>query len=607
MSERQRFNLHLPGLLKVLAEHLYSSKKVGVRELIQNSHDSCVRRRIEGGEEDYRPRIHLEIDANKRMLRISDNGFGLTLDEITNYLATIGRGYTRELREKLTINSAAEATELIGQFGLGFLSAFLLASEVTLLTRSFQGGPCYKWQSLGDEYYDCKADWREEIGTTVELKLKPAASFLLQEDALVETVRTYADFLPVAIYVNEIEDPINLMEPPWESHDVQQATIDYIARAFRGAEPLCVIPLSDAQVDLGHDTMTVPLKGFLFVPPGSVASVREYGDLNIFIRRMFICERERDLLPPWARFVRGVVESTLLQPTASREGIHQDENFELVRQAIEEQLGQGLRQLAKDEPMVWKQIVRGHSDVIIGWAVTDNEFFERVEDIVTFRTSRGALSLPEYLDQSGGRLYYVTRELGSLQEQMLAEGRDVPAIDASWFAVTPFLEKYAARHGEVGLVQLDGSSEQLLRPVSDNLYARLLSFFRDQGIKVRVASFKPPEAPALVLYPQGAEIAREARESREAGDLPGPLANLVNEYVETKFGSADDLRGTLYLNSSCPLIRHLAEKPPAEPIFNAVLTLVYQIARLFAGRMMSATDAVEAFGEMTQSIQGLLK
>src|SRR5262245_19382028 len=483
MSERQRFNLHLPGLLKVLAEHLYSSKKVGVRELIQNSHDSCVRRRIEGGEEDYRPRIHLEIDANKRMLRISDNGFGLTLDEITNYLATIGRGYTRELREKLSIASAAEATELIGQFGLGFLSAFLLASEVTLLTRSFQGGPCYKWQSLGDEYYDCKPDWREEIGTTVELKLKPAASFLLQEDALVETVRTYADFLPVAIYVNEIEDPINLMEPPWEAADVQQATIDYIARAFRGAEPLCVIPLSDAQVDLGHDTMTVPLKGFLVVPPGSVASVREYGDLNIFIRRMFICERERDLLPPWARFVRGVVESTLLQPTASREGIHQDENFELVRQAVEEQLGRALQRLARDDPATWRKVVRGHSDVIIGWAVSDNAFFEKVEDIVTFRTSRGPLSLPEYLEQSGGALYFVTRELGSLQEQLLAEGRDVPAIDASWFSVTPFLEKYAARHSELSLVQLDGESQQLLRPAPPARFRALLEWYSASGVR----------------------------------------------------------------------------------------------------------------------------
>src|SRR5262249_42590190 len=105
MTERQRFNLHLPGLLKVLAEHLYSSKKVGVRELIQNAHDSCVRRRVEGNESDYQPRIDISVDPKRRVLTISDNGFGLTADEITNYLATIGKGYTRELRERLSMVS----------------------------------------------------------------------------------------------------------------------------------------------------------------------------------------------------------------------------------------------------------------------------------------------------------------------------------------------------------------------------------------------------------------------------------------------------------------------------------------------------------------------
>ncbi len=605
MTERQRFNLHLPGLLKVLAEHLYSSKKVGVRELIQNAHDSCVRRRVEGNEQDYEPRIDLSIDPKRRTLTIADNGFGLTADEITNYLSTIGRGYTRELRERLALASAAEAGELIGQFGLGFLSAFLLASEVTLLTRSFQGGPCYRWHSGGDEYYELAPAWHEEIGTTVELRLKPAAAFLLQEKALAETVRQYADFLPIPIHVQGDELPANLMAPPWEADDPDRAIHDYISRGFR-SEGLWVMPLRDRQVNLGHDTLTVPMKGFLFVPPGSVASVREFGDLTVYIRRMFICERERDLLPAWARFVRGVIDSPLLQPTASRESIHQDENFELVRQSLEHQLGEGLRDLAADDPSTWKRIVRGHADVIIGWAVNDSEFFERVEDIVTFRTSRGPLSLREYLEASGGTLYFVTRELGSLQEQMLAEGRDVPAIDASWFAVTPFLEKYASRHPDVSLVQLDGESDQLLRPVSEEPFKALVDWYRGNDVRVAVATFKPAEAPALVLYPQGAELAREAEASREAGDLPAPLAGLIDEYVARRFSGDSDLRGTLYLNASCPLVRQLAERPPRGETLGCVLTLLHQVARLFAGRMLSAADAVEAFRETTGAIAKML-
>ncbi len=606
MPERQRFTLHLPGLLKVLAEHLYTSKKVGIRELIQNAHDSCLRRRIELAEPHYRPRIDIELDVPERLITIRDNGIGLTEEEIGSYLATIGRGYTRELRERLAFSSPEEAAELIGQFGLGFLSAFLLASEVTLVTRSAQGGPALRWFSTGDEHYELQSGQRDEVGTTVLLRIKPSATFILNEQVLQEAIRTYAEFLTIPIYFNGEETPINLMTAPWESDDPQQATLEYIRRAYHGTRPLCVFPLHPSRVSIGHDSITVPLEGFLFVPPGSVASVREYGDLRIFIRRMFICERERDLLPPWARFVRGVIECPLLQPTASRESIHQDDNFDLVRRAIEMQLGQSVQRLAHDEPATWRKVVRGHSDVIIGWAVSDSTFFDRVEEIVPFRTTRGSLSLPEYLDLSGGTIYFVTRELGSLQEQVLAEGRDVPAIDASWFSVVPFLEMYAQRHPEVKLVQLDGESQQLLRPIPEGRFADLLRFFRGQNIRAAMAAFKPSEAPALMLYPQGAELVREAEASLESGDLPPPLAGLVSQYIENRLGDREELAGTLYLNANNLLIRRLTEQPPPLETRNAVLTLVYQLARLFAGRMLTAADVVHAFSGVTRSLQGLI-
>jgi molecular chaperone HtpG len=358
-------------------------------------------------------------------------------------------------------------------------------------------------------------------------------------------------------------------------------------------------------VRLEHDSITIPLQGFLFVPPGSVLSVREYGDLSVYIRRMFICDGERDLLPPWARFVRGVIDCPVLQPTASREGIHQEENFESVRQALEEQLGQGLRDLARKDPERWKDLVRGHSSVIIGWAVKDNEFFERVEDLVPFHTSRGLLTLPEYLKASNGTLYYMTRELGSLQEQLLAEGRDVPAIDASWFAVTPFLEKYARRHPDIGLVQLDGEAHELMRPAPEGPYADLLAFFRHQGIRVRLAVFKPAEVPAIMLYPDKADLAQKAGEALRTGDLPGPLAGLVSDFVHERLNQ-EELQGTLFLNANCVLLRRLVEKPPQPAVRDAVLTLLWQSARLFSGRMLTPEDAARAFGAWIGAVDKML-
>lgn len=297
MSTRGRFQLHLPGLLKVLAEHLYSTQRVGVRELIQNAHDSCIRRSLERPRSGYRVRIDITIDPANRMLRVADNGSGLTETEIENYLTVIGRGYTRELRERLAIGDPENSRELIGQFGIGFLSAYLLASEVTVLTRP-EGGPALRWSSTGDEEFELAAGDRAETGTTVELRLKPSALFLLHEQNLIDVIREYADFVPTPVHVQGSPDEVNLGAFPWEQPDVEAACQRYARRRFGEPEPLWILPLTDGIIDLGHDTLTVPLRGFLFVPSASVVSIKEYGSVAVSIRGMAICDADKDLLPP---------------------------------------------------------------------------------------------------------------------------------------------------------------------------------------------------------------------------------------------------------------------------------------------------------------------
>ena len=604
MSEttRQPFKLHLPGLLKVLAEHLYSNKQVAVRELIQNAHDGCRRRQAEADESNYSPRIDIQIDAPRRVLSISDNGYGLTRTEIEDYLATIGRSYTRELRQNLSALSPDEAARLIGQFGFGFLSAFLLADEVKVVTKSFQGEDAFEWNSDGGETYEIKDARRAQTGTTVELRVKSAASFVLREPALLEIVRQFADFLPIPIHLSGEREQANLGTPPWNARNVERATREYIERALDTSDPLAIIPLHDHIEEVGDDTLTIPIRGFLFVPPGSVASVREYGDVLVFIRRMFICREDKDLLPPWARFVRGALDCPLLQPTASREDLHQDETFEKVRGAIEAQLAQGLRDIAETRPEAWEKIVRGHTDLITGWAARDDNFFEAVCDLVTFRTSRGALTLPDYLDQSDGNFYYTTRELGSLQERVLAESHGVPVIDASWFGVQPFLARYALTRANCGLVQLDGESRNLLRPVDETEWADVTDYFGRKGVSAQVSEFRPPEIPALMFYPEDAEFAIEGRKAIDEGEIADPLAALLGDYLETHASDSEKVNGTLVLNASNSLMLNLKDEDESAAR-DAALELVYQMARLFNGRTLSAQDASRAFRGVSEAVE----
>ncbi|MEP7356901.1 MAG: ATP-binding protein [Anaerolineales bacterium] len=606
-NARHQFQIDLPGLLKVLAEGLYASKTVAVRELLQNAHDSCVRRSVEGSEAHYHPRLDVFSDSTRRVLTFQDNGSGLTAEEATEYLSTIGRSYTRELTEKLAVLSPAEAAQLIGQFGLGFLSAFLIASEVTFTTLSMRAGSqAVRWRSSGDVHYELTPVSRPAAGTTVELQLKPSAAFLLNEDILIETIQQYADFLPIPIHVNHSTLPVNLMTPPWESPQPAQHLLDYISRTFRHPTALGIIPLTDQVMDLGHDTITMPLRGFLFIPPSSQVSVQEYGDLTVYIRRMFICANQRQLLPAWAKFVRGVIDCPYLQPTASREDLQQDDNFVAVQQALAAQLTAGLRQIAQTDPPAWKTIVRSHADLIINWVVQDDDLFDHLADLVLLQTSRGPQTLPEYLELTHGVIYYVAHDLGSLQEQVLGEARGMPVVEALWIGVAPFLKKYAQWRPNVRLIQLDGEAQALLRPVLEAPFEALLTDYRARGLNVRVASYKPEAIPALMLYSKEAEFRRDSRQALERGELPGPFAGLVSQYLDRTSSVDEDPNGTLYLNAACPLIQRLAQQPLAAAEQQAVLSLLYQIARLFAGRMLTPGEVTLAFQDISQAIQGLL-
>jgi molecular chaperone HtpG len=605
-EEKRQFQIHLPGLLKILAESLYSTPKVAIRELLQNAHDSCLRRKAEDPPLTYQPRIDVFVDQNRQILTIQDNGSGLSSDEVIDYLSTIGRSYTRELGETLAVLSPDEAGKLIGQFGLGFLSAFLIASEVTLITQSVRGNnPTLEWHSTGDVHYELKTTDRQQAGTRVELHLKSNVLFLLNESILIEIVRQYADFLSIPIYIENSLYPVNAMIPPWAASDVGSATREYIQRAFQIPAPLAVIQLHDHVINLGHDTLLIPLEGFLFIPPTSVASVREYGDVNIFIKSMFICAGQSELLPSWARFVQGVVDSAYLQPTASREQIQHDMAFMQVQKAIESQLLDGLGRIAHNEPTIWKQLVNGHADVIMGWAVQDDKFFDHIAEVVILQTSRSAMSLADYRAKFSDSIYFITREIGSLQHQLLGESHGVPVIDASRFAVLPFLRKYALQWANVRLIQLDGELGQLLRPVPQEAFASLITYFKKQNIHTIIASFKPEVIPAIMIYPKDAEFLVEARNALDSGELPSGIGRLVSGYIDNLSASENDLSGKLYLNASCDLIPQLAAMTPG-PARDAGLMLIYQIARLFSGRMLDSAKVTEVFQDTTQALKNLI-
>jgi molecular chaperone HtpG len=599
--------IHLPGLLKVLGEHLYSDPRVAVRELVQNAHDSCVRRRQEDTAlaDDYAPRIIVRLDAEKQQLIIEDNGSGLTHDEITTFLATVGRGYTRELRERLDIAQREEALDLIGMFGLGLLSSFMIATRIEITTSSYRASDeAWCWISEGKQSYALRKASQHDVGTTVCLDLREDARFLLDPSILSDVLSLYTAFLPIPIYLGNELTQVNNSPAPWAENDRpepgQVARYTAWVEARTHSRPLTVLPLEDIRTAEGE---IVPLHGVLYVPARSVISIQEYGDVTVYVRHMLITERERDLLPGWARFVSGIIDCPLLNPTASRESLRHDETYTAVQNALESILLAHFEKLADQAPLDWQAIIHAHNDLIKGWSVRALDLFTRVADLVNFKTSRGELTLPEYLRENPGRIFYYNNEDGITQALALFEARRLAVIDARWFADTAFLKTYGEVYG-IPVEELTPAASYLFTPVEDHegVWQALMEGCRAQGFPVRLLSYEPDHLPIILIYPAGARQVRRAQQSMTDGRFAGPIRSLVRGYLEKQKTDESVIKGVLHLNVRNPLLRRLRDLGPTHSNFSALITILVANARMFAGQNLSAQEAIACFEQINGSL-----
>lgn len=201
MSKHQ-IQINLPGLLRMLGENIYSDPEVAVREMIQNAHDGTIIRTTKDAGF-HQPRIDLAFDKTARTLTITDNGTGMTDPELHKNLATIGESFTRIQKQELRGQAREEAALLIGQFGIGLLSAFAIARRVEFFTRSYQAGSTgLQWACEGDIHYSVEPAPKEDIGTRVVLHLLDSKLDLLDEKRLRQAIKKYADFLSVPIHLN---------------------------------------------------------------------------------------------------------------------------------------------------------------------------------------------------------------------------------------------------------------------------------------------------------------------------------------------------------------------------------------------------------------------
>lgn len=604
------------GLIRLLAKNLYAKSDVFLRELVQNAQDSIMRRREIEGRQAPAGAIQIRVDWSRDQPTITfeDNGAGLTEAEIHDYLSTIGRSGTDAFRRELEQKGRyAASASLIGQFGIGLLSTFVVAARVVVETRSCRPGhPTWRWECWGDKDYTLVSSAEERpAGARVTLYIDAEHRDLLDLALIRKAVKTYADFIPVPIQLNH-ELRINAVDAPWHrSYSSERERIDeYLAFIDRRVSdiPLAVIP-----IDLGD---AAPARGVLYISSRRRSELAAAGRVDIYQSRMFLAADHPDLLPPWARFIGGVIDSPALTPTAARDNVQQDHMFHAVREGLGRAIIDHLRRMAVEDLRNFQQIMHYHHYAIKGVALEADDFFREVAELLPFETNQGLLSLREYLDRAplgdGGRrtILYFSEHGQATQFFLLADARDILVINAGYVHEERFLKKYERETPNVALEQLgfaeSSSIFQQLPPAEQPPYQALVAEFQRQlptaGSRARLVRFQPAHIPAVVTLSEAQKLKRQMDALRESPIVPSGIRSLLDQVAEER----PEIPVTVHLNADNPTIRALAGMDLRAAVAVEAMKAIYTNAIMLAQHLITPKNAELIFTQSSRVVDLLI-
>ncbi|MBB5956037.1 molecular chaperone HtpG [Saccharothrix tamanrassetensis] len=534
------FGVDLRGIIDLLSHHLYSSPRVYARELLQNAVDAITARRA------LRPDAPGEVviepidSGTGGTLRISDTGIGLTEREVHDLLSTLGRTSKRD-----ELGFARQG--YLGQFGVGLLSAFLVAERIRLVSRSAKGGPAVRWTANAAGDYEVEvldgagADREVPVGTTIELVPNRDSEHWLERDVVRALVVEYGELLPVRVVVaGEVVTSETL---PWA-----QDALGYGARVL-GVQPFDAIPV---------EVPTVGLTGVAYVLPRGVHPGARQSH-RVYLKRMLVGDSIEGLLPEWAYFIRCVVDSSSLRPTASRESLYQDETLLAVREELGRQVRDWLVRLDATDPDRTSALLDAHHLGIKSLARVDDEMLRLVERWLPFETTDGGQSLRQF-KRKHGSVAYVPDVDEFRQLAPVAHAQGMGLLNAGYAYDVEIMDRLVALDGPAAarrvapnevLAALGEPEPDVERALRDRL-ALAKDVLERHDCEAVPRDFDPGSLPALLVTNVEGERKRDVE---QAGEQADPLwAELLGSLVS----SESDASQRLVLNCRNPLVRRLA-------------------------------------------------
>ena len=630
--QRMEFRTELKQLLDLIIHSLYTKKEIFLRELISNAADAIDKLRFEGlkqpellGDEGSEGKIRLIPDESAGTLTVSDNGIGMSREAIVENLGTIARSGTRAFLETLKQAGAENRPELIGQFGVGFYASFMVADRVTVLSRPAGGAASdgVKWESDGQGQFSVEPHEKPTRGTDVILHLRDDAKEFLDPWRLREIVKRYSDYIehPVVLEVEKEKDgkttredeTLNSRQAIWLRPRTEVKPEEYAAFyrqvSHDDDEPLRTIHV----VAEGGAT---DFRALLFLPRKRgwdwMAGPEKKSSVDLYVRRVLIQHENEQVVPPYLRFVKGVVDATDLPLNVSRETLQHDPRLGKSRTGVVGRVLKTLEEMKSEayekDYLPFYQEFGGYLKEGVGQDFANRE---RLADLLLFEStktdarddSKRFTTLAQYVASMPAdrkEIYYLVGESRGLIEH------------------SPYLEAFRARGDEV-LLLTDPVDEYLVSALHEYKGKRLKAVDRADAPaaevdKEKLEQFKP------LLETLKAKLADEVKDVRLSGRLKDSAAVLVAdegavgahlERLLQRMGRGEELpptKRTLELNPDHPAVqalRALREKDADDPRVEAYGRLLYQQAVVAEGsRIKDPASFARRVNELIAKVVG---
>ncbi len=461
--KRRKFKTEVQQLLDLVVHSLYTHSDVFLRELISNASDAIDRARFEALsdqsilEDDPEWKIRLIPDRENRTLTVSDNGIGMSAEEVESNIGTIASSGTRGFLEQMKERQQEMSTELIGEFGVGFYSAFMVADKVTVITRRADGQhEPVKWESTGSGSYTIQPADKERRGTDVILHLEEDKEEFLEEWRLRKIVKTYSDFVEHPI-VMDIEKPKEGQEDKPEGEAEKELKEEVLnsqkALWLRSKEEIDEQQYNEFYQHISHDFSnpltwmhwsaegTTEFTGLVYIPEQAPFDLfmpenRNRG-IHLYVKRVFITDNCDALVPSYLRFLRGVVDSSDLPLNVSRENLQEEKVIRVIQKNLVRKVLDTLKDMMDNEREKYLKFWNEFGKVLKEGVHSDIANREKLQELLLFESIQKAagemISLSEYVEnmkENQKEIYYLTGEnRASLEKSPLLEGFQARGLD----------------------------------------------------------------------------------------------------------------------------------------------------------------------------------